>query len=115
VAVRVHGHDGCEVANMQMPHRFRNTELQQVNTQNLVDCARVELGRAADGVEIDSAALLQGRESLGSHAAFADYRTYAVLLDDGRLVRLLAAASGGPRGLDGPNVSLLQHNRTAVI
>ena len=77
--------------------------------------SRVELRGAADGVEVDRAALLQRGERLRAHAALADDGAHAVAADHVGLVGLLANAGGRARRHDLPPVAFLQHDRTAVV
>ena len=76
---------------------------------------RVELRRAADGVQVDRAALLQRRQRLRAHAALADHRAHAVTPDDVGLVRLLADARRRAGRRHRPAVAVLQHHRAAVV
>src|SRR5690349_18468209 len=69
VAVRVHGHDRREVLDRQVPHRFGRAELHQRDAVDLLDRARVELRRAADGVQIHGAVILHRGQRLRAHAA----------------------------------------------
>ena len=78
--------------HVEVPHRLGRAELHQRHAGHALDAARVELRRAADGVEIDGAGLLQPGQRLRAHAALADDRAHAVALDDVGLVRLLADA-----------------------
>ena len=83
---------------------------------HLLDAVGIVLGRAADGVQVDGAVLLQGGQGLGAHAAFADDRPDAEFADDVRLVGLLADAGGGAGRLDLPlALFVLQHHRAAVV
>ena len=51
--MRVHGDDGGEIADVEVPHRFGRPELHQRDAVDAIDAARVELRRAADGIEVD--------------------------------------------------------------
>src|SRR5690242_4191470 len=62
VSMRIHGHNCNEILHTQMPHRFRYTELHQVDTIDLLHRPSIVLRRAPDAVQIDRAALLQSRE-----------------------------------------------------
>ena len=48
-------------SDLQMPHGFRDAELEQVDAHHLLDGAGIELRRAADAVQVDGAAFLQTR------------------------------------------------------
>ena len=48
----------------QMPHGFRNAELQEVDAFHVLDAVGIILRRAADGVQVDGAVLLQRRQGL---------------------------------------------------
>src|SRR5271170_5931855 len=98
-----------------MPHRLGNPKLDQIHAQHLFHRARVELRRAADGIQIHRAGFLQGRERLWTHAALADHGAHSVLLDNGDLVWLLADAGSWTRGLHHPAVALLQHYGAAMV
>src|SRR4029078_7618480 len=78
VPVRVHRHDRREVFHFELPHRLRRAELEQRDAIHFPDRARVELRRAADGVQVDGAMFLQCGQRLRAHAAFADHGTHAV-------------------------------------
>ena len=55
VAVRVHGDDRREIADVEVPHRLGRAELHQRHAVDALDAARVELRRAADRVQVDRA------------------------------------------------------------
>src|SRR6185503_9253986 len=99
----------------EMPHRFGRSEVEERDAVDALDRPRVELRGAADGVEIDRAVLLQGRQRFRAHAAFADHRADAVALDDFRLVWLLTDARRRPGGRDAPALALLHDDRAAMI
>ena len=84
-------------------------------SSTLLDGARVELRRAADGVQVDRAVFLERRQRLRAHAALADHRADAVPLDDLALIRLLANAGRRTGGRDAPAVAFLHDDRAAVI
>ncbi len=44
-----------KITNVEVPHRFGRAELEQRHAGHALDAARVELGRAADGVQVDGA------------------------------------------------------------
>src|SRR5688572_25538788 len=98
-----------------MPHRLGNSELHQVNAKHLLYRARIVLRRSPNAVQVHSAELLQRAESLRTHAAFSDYGTHAVTLDDIGLIRLFANARRGSRRFHHPAVTLLQHDGTAMV
>ena len=72
VAVRVHRDDASEAFRLQVPHRFRNTELHEVDAIDVLEAFRIILRSAADGIQVNTAMLLQRSQRLRSHAAFAD-------------------------------------------
>ena len=112
----VHGDDGREVLELQVPHRLGGAEFLQRHPVHPLDAAGVELRRSADPVEVDRAVLLQPGQGLGTHSALADHRADAVAADDVGLVGLLADAGGRSGRGDRPGAVVeLLHHRTAVV
>ena len=66
VAVRVHGDNCRKILHGQMPHGFGRAELEERHAVDFLDGPRVELRGAADGVEIDGAVILEGRQRFGA-------------------------------------------------
>src|SRR3954470_9065570 len=115
IPVRVHRHDSREIFDAQVPHRFGRTEFHQRHAVHRLYRARVELRRAADGVEVHGALLFHRGERFRAHAALADHHADAVALDDLTLVRLLAHARRRPGGGHPPAVPFFHDHRTTVI
>src|SRR5581483_8130230 len=90
-------------------------EFEQRHVVDLLDRTRVELRRAANGIQIDRAEVFHRGERLRAHAAFADDGADAVPLDDLALIWFLANARRRAGGVDAPAVTLLHRDRTAVI
>src|SRR6185437_5627835 len=94
VAVRVHRDNSWKAVYAEMPHRFRNAEFHQVYAEDVLDSARIILGRAADSVQVNCSEFLQSRRRLRSHATLSDHCTHAIAADHVGLIRLLPNAGG---------------------
>ena len=80
-----------------------------------MDALSINLGGAADGVQIHTAVILAGFLSFGSHSTFADDGLHTEALDDIGLVRFFTNR-GCWAGSDHPVTgAILKNNRTAVI
>src|SRR4029078_13151675 len=116
VAVRGHGHDCWKVADFQVPHRFRGSELHERHTGDAIDAAGIELRRAADTVQVNTSGFLQTGECFRTHSALPDHDTDTISLQDLRLVRLFANARCRPAGSHLPlSLRILHDHRATVI
>ena len=117
VAVGIHGADGGKAIDPQLPHRLGNAELlEPVHPIDLGHAVGVELGRPADGVEIDRPVLLQPPQGFGPHPSLANDRPDSELPDDVGLVGFLAGRGGRSGGPALPTaIGVLGHHRSAVV
>ena len=103
-----------------MPHSFGGTEfVEQVDSEDFGQAARVVLCGAADGVQVHGAEFLERGEGPLAHAAFAHHPADAVALDDVRFVGFFADAGGrsgsGSAPADVGWRPFLHHHGAAVI
>ena len=115
VAMRIHRDDCWEVFHFDMPHRFRDSKLEEVHTLNVNDTLPIVLCSAANRIQVNGAVLFQCAERFCTHPSFSDHSTQAELHDDVSLIRLFAAAGCGTCGIHEPLIALLECYRTTVV
>jgi hypothetical protein len=107
MAVSVHGDDGGEADDFELPDGFGGAEFfHEIDVGHAFDALGEDLGGAAHRVEINAAVLLAGFEGFVAHAAFADDAAQAEVADNLPLVGFFADG-GGRSGSDAFPVALL--------
>src|SRR4051794_36762680 len=108
VTVGIHGHDGGEVLHFKLPNRLWGAELlQKGDAADTFDALCQDLGRAADGVEVDTTVFTTCREGAIAHAPFTDNAPEPEVADDFPLIRFFADGGGRPGSDDLPAVLLV--------
>src|SRR5436853_474852 len=111
----IHGDDGHEVLDPEVPDRLGGAEVHPVDAVDPFDRGGTDLCGAADGVEVDRAVLLASGERLLPHPTLSDHSSETVIADDLMLIRLLARGSGRAGSLADPLIAFLHHHRAAVV
>src|SRR5436305_1021813 len=91
----IHCHYCWKFFHQQFPNGFRSAELfHQIDVAYRLDTLGQNLGSPANGMEINTAALLARSQSALTHPAFANHSAQIIFLDQMPLVRLFANRSG---------------------
>src|SRR5579871_6707913 len=100
---------------MHFPDCFRTAELFQVDIGHTLDTLGINLGGAADAVQVNTAVFLTGLEGFRPHATFPNHCLDAEPFNDLGLVGFFADGSGRASRHHAVLAVFLQHDRAAMI
>ena len=104
-----------EILDLKFPHGFRTTELLQPHAQDALNALCIDLGRAANRMEIHATVFLAGFLRLCAHAPFSDHCLHAEALDNIGLIRFFAYRSCRSRRHNAVLPILFQDDGAAVV